>query len=140
MATYSFRYPSRLESEEQMLDDFESALKNSGVELKTCRGFLLAVSEAFNNAMVHGNGSDPTKQVSVRLEVNEKFITADILDEGESGLDRLRARKPRGLLAEGGRGIDLIDHYADSVEYSQHTTGGLSVSISIERKIVRETI
>jgi anti-sigma B factor antagonist len=43
-------------------------------------------------------------------------------------------------MAEGGRGIDLIGHYADSVEYSQHSTGGLNVSISIDRKKVQQTI
>ena len=123
-----------------MLDDFEAALKDSGVDLKTCRGFLLAVSEAFNNAMVHGNSSEADKQVTVRLEVNKNAITADILDEGKGGMDRLRTRKPRGLMAEGGRGIDLIDHYADSVEYSQHSTGGLNVSITIARKKVQQTI
>jgi serine/threonine-protein kinase RsbW len=139
MPSYSFRYPSRLESEEQMFDDFEAALKESGVRLKDCRGFLLAVSEAFNNAMVHGNESNPSKQVVVRLDVKETDIIADILDEGQGGLARLQARIPRGLLAEGGRGIDLIAHFADSVDYSQHASGGLLVTISIARRKVQTT-
>ncbi len=140
MATYTFRYPSCLESEERMLDEFESALKQSGVELKTCRGFLLAVSEAFNNAMIHGNGSQLAKQVLVRLEVKENTITADILDEGKGGVERLKAHKPRGLMAEGGRGVDLISHYADSVEYTEAPSGGLNVRIMIARQKVRQTI
>lgn len=139
MPSYTFRYPSVLESEERVLDDFESALQECGVPASACRGFLLAVSEAFNNAMVHGNGYDPTKQVTVGLEVKENSIRADILDEGQGGLARLRAHKPRGLLAEGGRGIDLIRHFADSVEYSQHDSGGLKVTISIVRHKVQTT-
>lgn len=123
-----------------MLDDFEAALNEAGVPREDCRGFLLAVSEAFNNAMVHGNGSDPSKQVTVRLDVKETAITADILDEGQGGLARLRARKPRGLLAEGGRGIDLIGHFADSVEYSQQDNGGLKVTIRIARHKAQTTL
>ncbi len=122
-----------------MLDDFEAALKECGVPLAECRGFLLAVSEAFNNAMVHGNQSDQSKQVVVGLDVKETSIRADILDEGQGGLDKLRARKPRGLLAEGGRGVDLIGHFADSVEYSQHANGGLRVTITIARHKVQTT-
>lgn len=140
MPHYSYRYPTRLESEERMLDDFEAALKECGVPLAECRGFLLAVSEAFNNAMVHGNQSDPSKQVVVGLDVKETSICADILDEGQGGLDKLRARKPRGLLAEGGRGVDLIGHFADSVEYSLHDSGGLRVTITIARHKVQSTL
>lgn len=90
-------------------------------------------SEAFTNALVHGNDSNPSKQVTIRLAVNENHLSADIIDEGAGGLARLRSRRPRGLLAEGGRGIDLIERFVDSVEYAEEPHGGLRVSLTMAR-------
>lgn len=133
MATYEFHYSSCLESEGTMLDDLEHTLAAEKVTPEVWRPFMLAVSEAFTNALVHGNGSDASKQVTIRYAVNENIVSADIIDEGTGGLARLRARKPRGLLAEGGRGIDLIERYVDTVEYAEESHGGLRVSISMTR-------
>lgn len=134
MATYEFHYASCLESEGRMLDQLEHALAREHVTPETWRPFMLAVSEAFTNALVHGNQSDPSKQVTIRLTVNENMLAADIIDEGTGGLARLKGRKPRGLLAEGGRGIDLIERFVDTVEYVEEPHGGLRVSLSMTRK------
>jgi anti-sigma regulatory factor (Ser/Thr protein kinase) len=67
----------------------------------------------------------------VALEVNESTIRADITDEGKGGLEQIAGRKDRGLMAEGGRGIALIEHYADTVTFSENDLGGLRVSILV---------
>lgn len=131
MARYEFSYPSMTESEEQMLDDLGRALESAAISPQVQRGFILAVCEAFTNALLHGNGSNPDKIVSVGLEVNENGVTADITDEGKGGLERIRRRSQRGLLAEGGRGIDLIRHFADAVSFTETEKGGLTVTIFV---------
>lgn len=133
MAHYAFTYPSETRSEEQMLDDLGSVLESAGVSQNLQRGFLLAVCEAFTNALLHGNKSVPDRKILVELEVNELAIIADITDEGKGGLERIRHRKHRGLLAEGGRGIGLIEHFADSVNFVETETGGLRVTITVSR-------
>jgi anti-sigma regulatory factor (Ser/Thr protein kinase) len=132
MARYEFTYPSMVESEEQMLDDLGRVLDSIPVGREALRGFVVAVCEAFTNALLHGNGSNPDKIIRVGLEVNQNGISADITDEGKGGLERIRRRAHRGLMAEGGRGIDLIQHYSDAVEFTETEKGGLIVTIFIQ--------
>jgi serine/threonine-protein kinase RsbW len=139
MFRHEFRYPSTTESEERMLDDLERVLESSGVTVEAGRGFTLAVCEAFTNALLHGNQTNQDKTIHLVLEVNENGISADITDEGTGGLDKIRRRKRRGLMAEGGRGIDLIEHYADSMSFSEAEKGGLTVSIFVSHKRKQNT-
>ncbi|MFZ1683172.1 MAG: ATP-binding protein [Candidatus Zixiibacteriota bacterium] len=131
MARYEYQYRSVLASEEAMLDDLGLALSIPGIPIAIKQGFTLAVCEAFTNALLHGNQSDPSKLINVVLEVNETGIRADITDEGTGGLSRIANRKDRGLLAEGGRGIALIEHYADNVTFEENAAGGLKVTIRV---------
>ena len=68
------------------------------------------MTEAVNNAIVHGNDLDADKQVHYRLECREQGIFCTVEDEGpgfevEDISDPLN---PENLLREGGRGIFLI--------------------------------
>ncbi|MEI6852738.1 MAG: ATP-binding protein [Bacteroidota bacterium] len=44
---------------------------------------LVAVSEAVENSIVHGNKQDPSKSISICFEANQKGIVFSIEDEGE---------------------------------------------------------
>mgnify|MGYP001135949058 CR=1 FL=1 len=132
MAEYQFRYASRLESEDQMLDDVQAVLELHQIVGGRAWRFTLVVSEAFTNALVHGNDSDPSRLVTLNVRVNELEIVADISDEGTRGLECLaRKSKPGDLLAESGRGIGFMERYADRVEYRQSPTGGLVVLLAV---------
>ncbi|HEX2896570.1 MAG TPA: ATP-binding protein [candidate division Zixibacteria bacterium] len=130
----TFEYESEPKSFHLVVDDVTRLLDKAGVSQKERYPFVLAVSEALTNAIIHGNRRNPAKKVKVTVAVNEKLLSADIIDEGQGGLDRIRQRKPSTPKDEGGRGIDLIEHYATSVGYVQIPAGGLKVEIRIERK------
>lgn len=130
----SFEYESEPKSFHLVVDDVNRILDKAGVSQTERYPFVLAISEALTNAVIHGNRRDPAKKVFVTVTVNEKLLSADIIDEGQGGLDRIRQRKPSTPKDEGGRGIDLIEHYATSVGYVQIPAGGLKVEIRIERK------
>lgn len=115
-------------------DDVNRILDSENVPVDERYPFVLAVSEAMTNAIIHGNANDPQKKVKVCISVNEKLLSADIIDEGQGGLERIRQRKPASPKDEGGRGIDLIEHFATSVGYVQFPGAGLKVEIRIERK------
>lgn len=133
MAEYEFSYASRLESEDQMLDDIQAVLELHQIVGGCAWRFTLVVSEAFTNALVHGNNSDPERLVKLKVWVNELEIIADISDEGTGGLDCLARRSKSGeLLAESGRGISFMERYADRMEYRQSPSGGLVVSLSVQ--------
>jgi anti-sigma regulatory factor (Ser/Thr protein kinase) len=92
------------------------------------------VSEAFTNALVHGNKKDSSKTIKIILKLNQHEILADIIDEGQGGLGRVHSRNPIGLLDETGRGIDLIKHFATVAKFKEDETGGLVVTIKLERE------
>jgi anti-sigma regulatory factor (Ser/Thr protein kinase) len=134
MATYQFEYSSILESEEKMLTDIELILSRHLVTGHLNRAFTLAVSEAFTNALTHGNELDPEKTVTLRVTINKTDLIADIIDQGRDALRRIADRKPAQLLSEGGRGVDLIRHYANTARFVEVESGGLLVSIHFSRR------
>jgi len=130
----TFKYPSSPESSEQMLDDLNDLLDIREFSPQQKYSFLLAISEAFTNAIIHGNQCNPEKSVKLTVSVNENELSADIEDEGQGGLKNIDKRQPSRPFDEGGRGIDLIEHYATAVGYSESPAGGLKVSIKVLRQ------
>lgn len=82
---------------------------------------LIAVTEAVNNAILHGapNGSD--KEVRFEVSLNEKEIRFSVSDDGPgfdyTGLPDPTA--PENLEKEFGRGVFLMRSLADEVEYNE---------------------
>jgi anti-sigma regulatory factor (Ser/Thr protein kinase) len=132
MAHYEFDYASVPESEGRMMDDLTAVLDHHELPAK-CRQFImLAVSEAFTNALTHGNRYDPVRRIRIDLSVNDSQVVADIKDQGQGGLARIQAHVPPDLMSESGRGISLIRHYADRVELVETPWGGLHVHIEFD--------
>lgn len=80
---------------------------------------LLALSEAATNAIVHGNHNDPGKKVSVEFFSQSDQIVVKVSDEGQ-GFDPSSLPDPlseENLLKQGGRGVFLIEQFADNVEF-----------------------
>jgi serine/threonine-protein kinase RsbW len=79
----------------------------------------LACDEAITNAMIHGNGSDPDKKVSVQIYISSSRIKLRIKDQGE-GFDVERVANPtegENLMRASGRGVYLMRSIMDTVEY-----------------------
>jgi len=139
MDEYTFEYASALDSEARMLDDLEDILSSHGVIEEEAQAFMVMVSEAFTNALLHGNRQNANKIIRVDLRVNEMTVAADITDQGSNGLERIRTHQPPGLMAENGRGLDLIRHYATECTFRESESGGLVVSVHLVRgKLKRE--
>ena len=134
MTTYKFSYPSKIESETKMLSDLIDILNEHKITGDLRNHIKVVVSEAFNNAILHGNKLDENKLTFLRIHINEKNLSADIIDQGRGGLKKVINKKQRSLTAEGGRGIDLIMHYANEYNYEEISTGGLKVSVQFDRK------
>ncbi len=134
MAVYQLSYPSIVASEEDMLEAVKKMLNDNGVTGAESHSFLLAVSEAFTNALIHGNKYDSDKTIEMTIEINSRCLSADIIDQGDGPIAGIRARTMPDTDSEGGRGIALIKHYASSLELVPMPGGGLKVSISLIRK------
>lgn len=91
---------------------------------------LVAVTEAVNNAIIHGNGCDASKPVTLDVQTTDADIVILVADRG-TGFDPDSVPDPRHpdrLLQEGGRGVFLIRHLADVVEF-YHREDGMTVLI-----------
>jgi len=80
---------------------------------------LLAVVEGVNNAIVHGNKLDKDKFVTVEYSVDDKKVEFIIVDEG-NGFDYTNIpdpTKPENIEKTHGRGIFLMHHLADKIEF-----------------------
>ncbi len=131
---YHRSYSSTLDAPNRMLDEAIELMEQHGVPQKLLWKVTVAISEAFTNALVHGNGCNPEKLIHLELEVNECEIRADITDQGNGGLAQIRAHRPVGPSAERGRGIGLMRLLAVSTEFSECADGGLRVSLSFEKE------
>jgi serine/threonine-protein kinase RsbW len=82
---------------------------------------MVAVTEAVNNAIRHGNKFDKDKNVYLSLYVQPDQLKFEIEDEGTGfNYDNLEdPTAPENLENPGGRGIFLIRHLADEVEFSK---------------------
>ncbi len=140
MAEYTRAYPSVTESEEKMLDDVLRILEEHSVPDELLNRFVLAVSEAFTNALVHGNGRRSDKTIVLKLQINGDALVADIIDQGQGGLERIKRRQPPSMLSENGRGVDLMEYYASELKFAETDSGGLQVSLRFDRIRKRQNI
>ena len=82
---------------------------------------LIAVTEAFNNAIVHGHALDKGKNVGLVVSKGGTEICFSVTDSGKGfdfdNVDDPTA--PANIEKENGRGIYLMRHLADRVEYEK---------------------
>lgn len=82
---------------------------------------MIAVTEAVNNAIKHGNKGDSGKNVSLALSLEEGMIKFRVEDEGH-GFDFHNLpdpTSPENIEKPGGRGIFLMKHLADEVDFTE---------------------
>ncbi len=83
---------------------------------------LLGVVEGVNNAIVHGNKLDKNKDVEVEYSIDDKRVEFIIKDQGD-GFDYTNVpdpTKPENLEKTHGRGIFLMHHLADEIEFEEN--------------------
>lgn len=80
---------------------------------------MIAVTEAVNNAIIHGNGANPAKTVELAVHFSADGIVIRVSDEGNGFTPEEVAdpTDPENLLREGGRGVFLMRALAKSVEF-----------------------
>lgn len=82
---------------------------------------LVAVTEAVNNGIIHGNKNDRSKNVTVHCSAKGKILTVKVKDEGE-GFNPGEVSNPvdeANLLRTGGRGVFLMKAFVQSVKYNK---------------------
>ena len=104
-------------AEEKLLADISSC----GYDEAAVFAIRLAVEEALNNAIRHGNCMDSSKVAEFAFEINEKQVWVRIVDEG-SGFDPNDLPDPTGaehIEKASGRGVMLMKAYMDDVSFNE---------------------
>lgn len=101
----------------------ESFIENVGGEIKieeaVYGNVLVSVTEAVNNAIVHGNKEDKNKKVRIGLKKNKKSVRFIVEDEG-NGFDVNNLpdpTNPKNLEKVKGRGVFLIKSLSDKTTF-----------------------
>jgi serine/threonine-protein kinase RsbW len=94
-----------------------------GLSESQTSNLAIALSEALANAAIHGNQLDPERvvAVTVRSTATSGEASVDIRDGG-AGFDHSGVRDPTNdahVLMPGGRGVFLMRHLVDSLEYNR---------------------
>ena len=119
------RMPSEVKAISPLVDQLIRLIEESqfmpGDELH----IELAVREAVQNAVVHGNRLDPSKLVQLRCRCEPgKGVSITVKDEGQGfNLEAVPdPLAPENLGAEHGRGILLMKFWMDEVSFEQGGT------------------
>jgi putative transcription antitermination factor YqgF len=101
----------------------------TGMSRDVTDDMAIAVVEAATNAVVHGNKSDKSKRVHVVFKRRPSEITVSVADQG-LGFAPGEVANPldvANMLKESGRGIYIMKHIMDKVDFEFPPTGGTRV-------------
>jgi serine/threonine-protein kinase RsbW len=121
MNTISIQVPSIIENIRIIESFIDNAKEKYHLDEDIYGNIMIAVTEAVNNAIKHGNSGDRSKNVSLSLNLKDSLIKFVIKDEG-SGFDYQNLpdpTEPENLQKIGGRGIFLMKHLSDQVEFKE---------------------
>lgn len=129
MDTISIQIPSIIDNVRMIESFIDNAKERFDLEDDIYGNIMIAVTEAVNNAIKHGNASSSLKNVYLSLNLNENLLKFTIKDEGKgfNYNDLPDPTAPENLEKPGGRGIFLMKHLSDEVEFKE---GGSVVELS----------
>jgi serine/threonine-protein kinase RsbW len=90
---------------------------------------MVAVTEAVNNGIIHGNKGDATRKVFISFEQKKQFVLSVKVEDQGDGFqpDHLSdPTSPENLEKPGGRGVFLMRHLSDELHFSK---GGREVEM-----------
>lgn len=129
MKTISIQIPSMMENIRMIESFIDNAKEKFHLEDDIYGNIMIAVTEAVNNAIKHGNDGDKLKNVFLSLTLEESIIKFIVKDEGR-GFDFENLpdpTSPENIEKPGGRGIFLMKHLSDEVKFKD---GGKVVEMS----------
>lgn len=111
--------PSKIESlrqVEKMIDDLSTEFN---INSEVYGNILIATLEAANNAILHGNKLDESKNVEIDINLEKDKLSITIKDKGE-GFDYENIpdpTAPENIENINGRGVFLMEKLSDEMEF-----------------------
>jgi serine/threonine-protein kinase RsbW len=122
MNTISIQVPSMVENIRMIESFIDNAKERFHLDDDIYGNIMIAVTEAVNNAIKHGNSNNKAKNVHLSLSLDESMIKFIVKDEGPGfNYENLPdPTSPENLEKPGGRGIFLMKHLSDEVEFKDN--------------------
>ncbi len=82
---------------------------------------MIAITESVNNAIIHGNAGDKSKNVELSCAIEDNVVVFYVTDEG-SGFDYTTLpdpTAPENIDKPGGRGIFLMKALCDELQFQE---------------------
>jgi serine/threonine-protein kinase RsbW len=115
----------------------DSAMRTVGVEPSCVDDVSLALTEACTNVLQHAGPGD---DYALGLRVCDDVCTIEVTDVGR-GFDPSRLRDGEAPVdAEGGRGVQLMQHLVDRVHFTTKPDNGAVVSLEKRLDYVRGSL
>jgi len=112
---------SSLRIVEKVIDEVTCDL---GISQEVYGKVLVSTLEGVNNAILHGNNSDPGKLVNIEIGFKDNQVIIKISDQGK-GFQPENVpdpTMPENLESINGRGIFLMSRLADEIQFSKKGT------------------
>ncbi|MFP4369767.1 MAG: ATP-binding protein [Candidatus Kapaibacterium sp.] len=115
-------HKSSMAEVEPLLKDLQQAVD---IPDEKFYNLLIAVTEAVNNAIVHGNKYRKDKRVLLIIESDKSSVVITVIDEGEGFNPNNVAdpRHPENLMKDSGRGVFIMKSLADEIIYESGKNG-----------------
>lgn len=114
---------NELSNVEIFLDRLQQDLKLSDTVFAN---IVITVTEAVNNAIVHGNKNDINKRVYLTAKLNNPYSLSLFVKDCGEGFDYSNVKDPtllENIFSENGRGVFVMKHLADDLIY--HDNGSM---------------
>lgn len=127
------KIPSKIENlrkVEKIIDDISGEFK---IGEDVYGNILIASLEATNNAIMHGNRLDESKDVTIEFKMEGRTLLVKVDDEG-NGFDYEDIpdpTAPENIENVNGRGIFLMEKLSDKISFSRN---GASVELEFNMK------
>lgn len=129
-------YSFVLESQPFEIDNLSGYLKIAFQDLNFSDDYynqwLLILTEAVNNAIIHGNKRNTIKKVYLDFLIDGTELKVVITDEGD-GFDEVKVPDPtlpENIFRDHGRGLFIMRHFTSQMYYEKNQRGNSLVLIS----------
>lgn len=124
MFVKSLVLPSKLESINLVEKVVDEISERECISSDLYGKILVAVVEAVNNAVSHGNKFEDSKQVKVDFNCQSKLLRVVVEDQGSGFNPDIipDPTRPENLENISGRGIFIMKSYADQIEFNKNAT------------------
>lgn len=110
---------------QELIETAEQKIIDASIPGEIADDVAIALLEAVNNAIIHGNQRNYNKYVTVRITIADQKIELVVMDEG-TGFDPSKLddpSRPENIFRPSGRGLYFIRQLMDEVEINSNNSG-----------------